>query len=253
MAYNNTRIKQVENMAESAAAKQGFLTMIMSLAYARTGIAADLQSDLEQIAALDKMAESKQKTFLVLALIFFAGSAVLALSAQGLAAGVVAVIALMLLGYCLYWGKLNVPNERHELPRRVVALLSRDCETTSPIAIKIDLSNTISNNNRVPRQVGQKMDRAYYRNQWLHITGRMTDGTKYSIRLTEAAQVKFRKSKTKRKGAVIQLVLVYPTKRYELPENIRKIATGAVKLPVAWRSRLRLSIRQFLPTLTAKP
>ncbi|WP_083637028.1 hypothetical protein [Leptolyngbya sp. 'hensonii'] len=247
-------------------------TFSKSLTYtAAIPIAAILQ-DLQQIAALDQVAEVQQKKFNWLLGI----SVVVAImSCFLLATGVGFILLPLSVSAAIYSGvqaakysRLNVDNARYELLKRLLQMLGRDLQTGSEIETVLILSSPTDKSKKTTTvahryRSGWKVD--LFEDPWLKLRGRFADGTRFCMTATELGQTAYGwkrgrsgknkyKSKTKSKGTELAVTLTYSQRKYGAVKVLQDSWQNAIKLPAGVRlKRVRLTDKGMLLQVTAPP
>jgi hypothetical protein len=96
----------------------------------------------------------------------------------------------------------NVEDRRYELCAELLSTLARDSDPRSELALRLDLSNSTSEDKHTDSKAW-KTDRGSYRlveytDPWLELSGRLFDGTRYRVGWTD--RVRLRRSVTGRKN-----------------------------------------------------
>lgn len=201
-----------------------------TLQYERTALPAAILEDLDSMAAIDAFAEKRQKIYLLFAALAGLGTF---LSLPSLVVGGAFTVASLtgltvVFGVkCAKWARLNVPNERYLVARKLIELFARDMTNQEEITLKLVLSPA----DQATKKVRRGFDRTYYEDSWLSIEGQFADETRFSATINELLQIKFRKAKRKPKGFEASLTLGFSRKTYGAAAGMAKDVVGAVKLP----------------------
>jgi hypothetical protein len=234
------------------------------LIYEETAPISVIKTDLDDLAALDQLAELKQKKygskaisyFLVLLTLIIITIILLTFVAEIKIIGIVVFfLVLGCLGFGATWiyhvvmmnkfRRLNISNYRYELTKSLLEMLSRDIDTTSSVYVRINFNQTESNESRIdtiphPYKSGWKID--IYDHEWLKITGSFLDKTRFFLHTHELSKRRYGwkrnsrgkskyKSKVKKYGLEVHLSLTYPQRRYGAVKILRHDVINAVKLP----------------------
>lgn len=236
------------------------------LIYQETAPIKVITTDLDDLAALDQLAELKQKKYGRKALYYFlAGLAliiliiilfVLSIEIEFLSI-VIILLFLACIGLIVTWiyylsmmfkfARLNISNNRYEVTKKILAMLARDIERKYAVSLKLNFNQTEVNENKKdtiphPYKSGWKID--FYENEWLTIRGKFLDNSRFSLTTTEILKKQYGwkrgssgknkyKSKTKPVGLEINLNLTYPQRRYGAVKILKNEVINAVQLPEA--------------------
>lgn len=215
--------------------------------------------DIEEIARLDRDAETKQAQFtklltgsVVAAIIVFIllfvvlASGIQPLIITGIILFIACVITAIFAGTkSQAYGRLNLPNYRYELLKKLLEMCQRDMETNSPVSVRLVLSKPTEKNKIVqtiphPYQSGFKVDLC--KDEWLKVKGEFLDRSRFFLTATELAQTKHGwkrsrsgkskyKSKSKSRGTNITLMLDYSLRKYGAIKVLKNEAMSAIQLP----------------------
>ncbi|MEA5568260.1 MULTISPECIES: hypothetical protein [unclassified Anabaena] len=234
------------------------------LIYQETAPISVIKTDLDDLAALDQLAELKQNKYGKKALYYFLGVlsfSILMIMLSTLSPGIgflSVVIILLLLGcvglmggwiYALVmmfkFKKLNISNNRYDVSKKILEMLARDVNETALISIKLDFNKGEIKENKTgtiphPYKSGWKID--IYQNEWLKIQGSFLDNSQFLLTTTELLKKQYGwkrgssgkskyKSKTKSIGLEASLSLTYPLRRYGAVKILKNDVINAVKLP----------------------
>ncbi|MBW4573836.1 MAG: hypothetical protein KME08_00970 [Aphanothece sp. CMT-3BRIN-NPC111] len=263
-----------------------------NLTYEITATVEQIWEDLNKIVAIDRNAESQQAKFGKLLTIFIVGAVVsillafaslfLPTTADGSITSL--AVAIFILGLvvgggfivaAIYAGmrqgrysRLNLPDYRHELLKKVLEMLKRDMEDDANVSVRLVLSPSNQKNKlikTVPHRYQSGFQVDIFRDEWLNVTGQFLDKSHFILSTTELSQTKHGwkrsrsgkskyKSKSKSQGALISLTLKYPTNRYGAVKILKDEVMGAVKLPEASEiKRLRLTDKSINLTVKISP
>lgn len=188
---------------------------------------AQMEAQLKALHSLDKLAEKKGKNalgFFVLAVLsIFALPAKLSHIGAAVSAGLI----LFTFIYWRKWAKKNYPDERYLLAQGLLDLVSRDANAEDLITARIDFSGLRTGKNAVEK----RSDRTVYSLEWLLVSGKFADGSKYTMQVSEQTHVKFRKGKVKPKGYTFALTLVFSKKTYGQLQIDQNHALAQLQLP----------------------
>jgi hypothetical protein len=218
-----------------------------NLIYQNTAAIAQVVNDLDEIAALDLVAEKQQARYRNL-LICFGIAAFVSVFIPG--AGIIlcpilAIVAAIFGILMARKGRLNVANYRYGVAKKVLEMLARDVNETEPISFTLVLSKPTQKEKQThtaphPYRPNWKID--FFQDTWLQVQSRFLDGNKFLLTATEVAQTQYGwkrsssgkskyKSKTKSKRLELNLEMDYSAKRYGAVPILRDEAKGAVQLP----------------------
>lgn len=241
-------------------------TFRKNLIYEETAPVSMILRDLNVMAAIDRVAEAKQKLFtkMLVGLIVGTFLSIFLISVLN-EIGVVLLIGFAIIA--IYAGvmrskhrRLNVQNQRYELLKQLLKMLNRDMDENANVNLCLVLSSPTHKDKRIntiphPYQAGFKVD--LFRDDWLNLQGQFLDKTRFILTVTELYQTKYGwkrsrsgkskyKSKSKPKGLETNLVLNYPQRRYGAVKILQNEVTGAVNLPErASIKRLRIKDKEM--------
>jgi len=220
-----------------------FASFKSSLIYEGAASPAELRKDLARIRELDATSEGRRKLFgwagflsLVAAVVSFFAVTVLALS------GGLVGLGLVLLILYWRWGRTDVENRRYELLEGVLGLLDADVQQGTPVVVRMDLRK-IDESSKLEETIDLgNTTIEKFRDPWLSVSGRFSDGTSFSLSQTERLQRKRTvktnprgktKTKVKNKSAWEgALGLRFKEKRYDHVAKVgSKSGSKAVQLP----------------------
>jgi hypothetical protein len=218
-----------------------------TLTYTATSSTGQIFQDLDAIAKLDQEAEKKKFRYtivfalglLCLFVSFFLISSVPEIAIILLISSVVAVIIGGI--FMGRYGRVDVPNYRYELTRRIIYLLNRDLQENTNLHINLIFSpptqkqKQISTGNH-PSRRGWKVE--LFQDQWCSIEGEFSDRNRFQLILNEFHRIasgrnprgKY-KSKKKPKGGEVFLKLTCNQRQYGAIKILKQDAQGAIKLP----------------------
>jgi hypothetical protein len=234
------------------------------LIYQETAPITVITTDLDDLAALDKLAELKQKKYGSKALYYFLGALTLIIliaiiSGLSTTIGFLSVVNILLFLGCIgliggwiyaltmmfKFRRLNISNNRYDLSIKILEMLSRDMDKIALVSIKLDFNKGEIKENKTdtiphPYKSGWKID--IYQNQWLNIQGRFLDNTQFSLTNTELLKKQYGwkrgssgknkyKSKIKPIGLEVNLSLIYPQRRYGAVKILKNDVINAIQLP----------------------
>ncbi|HEY9747363.1 MAG TPA: hypothetical protein V6C63_01575 [Allocoleopsis sp.] len=218
-----------------------------NLIYQTSATTDQIVRDLEEIRALDLVAEKQQARYRNL-LIGFGIAAFVSVFIPGV--GVVLcpllAIAAVIFGILMArQSRLNVANYRYEVAKKVLQMLARDISEIELIDFTLVLSQPNQKEKQThtaphPYRSGWKVD--FFRDVWLQARSEFLDGNQFVFTVTEIAQTQYGwkrsssgkskyKSKTKSKRLELNLDLDYSLKRYGAVPVLRDEARGAIQLP----------------------
>ena len=140
-----------------------------------------------------------------------------------------------------YYHTLKLRDDRYELSKKILSMVNRDRTPNSNVKIMIHFTPAGEKGKKIqtlrhPTKRGWKLD--IFEDQWLTLEGKFQDSTNFFLTVTELNRRAYgrnlrgkSKSKTKPKGAEINLKLSFPRKKYGSIHVIQKAAPEAVKLP----------------------
>ena len=218
-----------------------------NLIYRTNATTEQILRDLEEITALDLMAEKQQVRYRNL-LIGFGIAAFVSVFIPGLGIILCPVLAIAAVIFGILMarkGRLNVANYRYAIAKKVLQMLARDISEVEPIDFTLVLSKPNQKEKQThtaphPYRSGWKID--FFRDVWLQAHSEFLDGNKFVFTATEIAQTQYGwkrsssgkskyKSKTKSKRLELNLDLDYSLKRYGAVPVLRDEARGAIQLP----------------------
>ena len=244
-----------------------------SLAYKGSFSAPQIQANLKQIAVQDKQAEKKRNIYVAIAIIsgvlaFF--SVIWVAESNGIAAIPIVLIAVAVVTGVLAgrWNRLDVPDLRYGLPPQLTEMLSRDMAKGSTFDTRIDFSKPTQKSKQTskgpwPRRSG--WTQTFFEDPWLWLSGKFLDSTRFTLTLTEITVVRSgykrsrsgkrkHKTKTKPKGMIAELHLVFPRKRYGAVKMLSSELRGAINLPQdAALKRIKVDDRHLLLRVKVGP
>lgn len=227
-----------------------------TLIYAAESSVREILQELEEVQSFDKTSEKKLRVWNCLACCgvfggFIAVSFLFGLvsSAFESGGGVFVVMSLLALGAIALlirvavsmvrshgrWVRGNLEDRRYQFMQGLLPLLAVDLSTQAPVRLDMDLS-PINSEHKKTRPNGTKGSRGmvYVADDWLTLQGRFADGTAFTLKANDTAELGFhRKSFKNKTKTVTRLVLrLRPkTKRYGGLDVISKGAEAAVQLP----------------------
>jgi hypothetical protein len=234
------------------------------LIYEETAPITVITTDLDDLAALDQLAELKLKKYGRQALYYFLGLVILSvlafiLSSITLRIGFIGIVVGLLILGCIGLGvawiyalimrykfsSLNLSNYRYDLAKSVLQMLARDVDTTASVSVRLSFNRTEIDANKTntiphPYKSGWKID--IYENEWLRVRGSFLDKTRFSLTTNELSKKQYGwkrgssgknkyKSKTKACGLEVNLSLTYPQRRYGAVKVLKNDVINAVQLP----------------------
>lgn len=166
-----------------------------SLSYSSTAPPSDILRDIDTIRNLDANAEHNNHFWnlviggCVLSILTAIPALVAEFIVVGLFLGVAGLIGLCVsISRKVHNSRLDVPNRRYELVTEVLGYLSKDIGPDETVTVAIDFR---------PHNHKSKFDRQgkaglwnvkYFVDSWLTLSGRLLDGTKFSISMIEKRQ-----------------------------------------------------------------
>lgn len=254
------------------------------LTYSVTATISDIVKDLSEIATLDRASEAKQAEFgslatkcvigaissIVLAFILMIFVGELRDSFQLF--GTILIFLLLLAGIgctivAIYAGirrskyrRLNLPNHRYELTKKVLEMLERDMDKEANVNVHLVLSPANQKSKLIktvehPLKSGFKID--IFQDDWLKMEGQFLDKTRFVVTTSELNQTAYGwkrsmsgkskyKTKSKAKGLDISLNLTYPPRRYGAIKVLNNEVVNAVKLPQMTKvKRMRVTDKEI--------
>ena len=223
-----------------------------SLTYQKTAPPSSVLADLDVIRRSDNEAEKKARFWGIIvgcsAVVAVIGIAYFVLMEMAVAGAVIGGVGLAFLisGAAMraLRGKLDVDDRRYELVAGLLHYLSRDMSASENVSVTLDL---LPHNHKKKYQSSGKVgywNAKFYLDPWLTMTGRLLDGTRYSITMIEKQQDRHRtkrsasgKLKTKRKTKNASEAIVTLRVKEKRYPKVAALATavdpGSVRLP-AW-------------------
>lgn len=215
-------------LATTSIDKQQLLSKLQLVA---SGTPSELFPQIEALAALDKVAEKQQAKFGTIGALLIVAAIALAIVSVGWVALILLIASICSFVACAKAGKLNIPNERHQLADKVLRMVSRDMRDGDLAHLTVELAPATAKQFKIAPPPGRRADRSFYQCEWLKLRGVFADGTKFSLGITQHTHVKFRKGKVKDKGTVAKLILLYPDKRYHSVNKFADKARASIQLP----------------------
>lgn len=231
-----------------------------SRVYTTRDTAANVAHDLSVIRRLDRRKEKLQRQYEILAGIF----GVLLAAAFPLGGGlgslwvwvVLALSAFLVIAFVLraVHKSLNLENRRYELLDGLLRLLGADMAEDAAVDVALDLrapnhKSKFQRKGQVKRKWGSSWNVNYFKDPWLRLRGRLLDGTRFQVLVTEKHQDRSRwktsssgkkKRKTKTKASTEAAVILRMKEgRYGPLDSFISELGGAVKLP-PWAETKRL-------------
>ncbi|WP_066423880.1 hypothetical protein [Anabaena sp. 4-3] len=236
------------------------------LIYEETAPITVITTDLDDLSALDKLAELKQQKYGSTALYYFLGLLTLSVLtfivfSFGIEKAFINIAVVVLITGCIGLGiawiyylnmsnkykKLNLSNYRYDLTKSLLQMLARDMDETASIYVRLSFKKTErddNKNNTIPHpyKFGFKID--IYENEWLKIKGSFLDKTRFFLNTNEVCKKQYGykrsrsgkskyKSKVKSYGLEVNLSLTYPQRRYGAVKGLKNDVIKAIKLPAA--------------------
>lgn len=204
---------------------------------------------LREIAEVDRWAQKQIKKFTFLLFSFASLGFVTLLISSSL-------LQLVVLGFVIggvlfsitrlaQLSRLDVPDLRHHLPRKILQLLNRDRNGATDVKIHLDFRSSTDPRKKVeegphPYRRGWKVK--IFEDKWLTLSGEFLDRTLFDLSIAEVYKTSSgwkksrsgkskHKSKTKFKGTFISLRLKYPPQKYGAAKVLKQEASEAIKLP----------------------
>jgi len=221
-------------------------TFQKTLTYTATASTKQIFQDLEAIAKIDKEVEKNKSKFTAIFFISLIGAFILAFltpTVPALTFLVFGCLILMAVGiiFIVRYSRLDIPNYRYELSRKVLFMLERDRKQDTDVNINLILSSSTDKTKQTstgshPYRQGWNIK--FFQNEWLNLEGKLLDNNRFQLTLTELYQVasgknprgKY-KSKTKAKGGEILLKLVFSQRQYGAIKLLKQDAQEAIRLP----------------------
>lgn len=244
-------------------------------------------ADLQEITALDQLAEMQQKKYGRQALYYFLAivvSIVLIVIIfnvefdQGILGLAMIFVFLAIIGltiafvYALIkrakFARLNISNCRYELTKKVLLMLGRDIDKTSEIELKLSFIAIKDKKNKTetkahPHKAKWQIDK--HEHEWLKLKGQFLDKTRFELTATALSKIQYGwkrsrtgknkyKTKTKSLGLDVVLTLIYPQRRYGAVKILQNDISHAVKLPkLAYMRGLRMTDKAMYMTVRIAP
>nr|WP_290221097.1 hypothetical protein [Trichocoleus desertorum] len=218
-----------------------------NLIYQKTAAIAQVLHDLDEIEALDLVAEKQQARYRNLLIGFgIAAFVSIFIPVVGVILCPILAIAAVIFGVLMARkGRLNVANYRYAIAQKVLQMLARDMSEAAPITFTLVLSKPNQKEKQThtaphPYRPGWKID--VFRDTWLQVQSEFLDGNQFLLSATEVAQTQYGwkrsssgkskyKSKTKSKRLELNLEMDYSAKRYGAVPILKDEAAGAIQLP----------------------
>jgi len=243
-----------------------------------------IYSDLNEIRKIDQQAEKEQDYFgkisgqcfgigILCAFLYIIINVYL--SVLAVIAPLVLLSALILGIFAIYYniqsgihGRLNLPDYRYELARKVVLMLSRDMDKSLTASLSVDFNSRMQERKVVqtlahPHRSGWKIKK--FQDCWLQFGGELLDKTAFKLTVMESTQVvsgykrsasgksKY-KSNTKGKGVDINLVLKYSPRKYTAIKLLQDDVNTAIQLPqAATLKKVRITDKNIALSVKASP
>jgi len=143
-----------------------------------------------------------------------------------------------------YYHKLNLRDERCELPKKILSMVNRDSTPNSNVIMVIHFTPAGEMGKEIqtlphPRKRGWQL--SIFEDRWLILEGKFLDSTNFFLTVTDLNRTAYGTkrrgkklvsiSRNKPKGTEINLKLSFPSKKYGSIHVIQKAAPEAVKLP----------------------
>lgn len=215
-------------------------------------------AELKRVVEMDQVIETKQKkmTQWIIGCVLGAIAVfVMLIMASGLSGGVMALLAIALLGLIVgiivasikrgQYVAINIPNYRYQLLPILLSMLARDMDQQSPISTHMVLSPPLQAQKcsfKGPHPHRANWTLQLYEDQWLTLQGELLDRTQFQLLATElwvtaagwkrgsSGKSKY-KTKSKPKGFELALSLRVPRKKYGALPVLTSEAWNAVQLP----------------------
>ncbi|MBX9686456.1 MAG: hypothetical protein K2X27_07110 [Candidatus Obscuribacterales bacterium] len=198
-----------------------------TLLYERSTDISSLVGDLREFSRFDKVVESRQKFWVILTIIVLIAS----ITCLAMNLSYAAALGFAALFFSVYkatsWARFNLANERYLLAEQLLELFGRDLDESVPVSLRLHFDKVIKKENVI------KADglRTRYKHNWLTLSGRLIDGSKFSCRVAEMVHVKRRKGKVKAKGYALSLSLSFSRKRWGELKCTNERSGSLIKLP----------------------
>jgi hypothetical protein len=255
-----------------------------SLIYQLNSNISKIYNDLNEIKKIDQQAEKEQARFAKLGWQCFGAGFICGvlgilinfyLTVLAVITPLLFLSALILVLFAIYYwmqsgihGRLNIPNYRYELARKVVLMLSRDMDKSLTASLSVDFNSNMQERKVVqtlahPHRSGWKIKK--FQDCWLQFGGELLDQTVFKLTIMESNQVvsgykrsasgksKY-KSKTKGKGVDINLVLKYSPRKYAAIKLLQDDVNTAIQLPqAATLKQVRITDKNIALSVKASP
>jgi len=228
-------------------------------------------AQLSSLRSMDKRIEETRKKYSIVRLaggLAFVGGFLGILALDGLSAGIVGVIVVLLLMaggalafiwgmYCLNANSMqDVPDRRYEAALGILKLVRKDLAQDSLVEIQVDCRPHNHKSKKVRTGKVSYWNVKYHVDNWFVLRGAFADGTKFSMMLIEKHQDRSRtkrsasgkikhKSKTKIASEAILRFKIKPKKNPDLRDGWQgrvKSNHAAVRLP-NWTQRKSLDAK----------
>ncbi|MGI9442076.1 MAG: hypothetical protein ACR2N1_06395 [Rubripirellula sp.] len=228
-------------------------------------------AQLSSLRSMDKRVEEARKKYGIVRLaggLAFVGGFLGILALDGLDAGIVGLIVVLLLMvggalafiwgmYCLNANSMqDVPDRRYEAALGILKLVRKDLAQDSLVEIQVDCRPHNHKSKKVRTGKVSYWNVKYHVDNWFVLRGAFADGTKFSMMLIEKHQDRSRtkrsasgkikhKSKTKIASEAILRFKIKPKKNPDLRDGWQgrvKSSHAAVRLP-AWTQRKSLDAK----------
>ncbi|BAY17631.1 hypothetical protein NIES2109_10470 [Nostoc sp. HK-01] len=235
-----------------------------NLTYRAQAPVAQIISDLQEIAEIDRLAELKQKEYGKKALYYFLGIVIaigliivvsITLTNTQLLGGLALLLIVAILGLAIAFivalitrakfGRINVINYRYQAAQKILQMLSRDMDANTNVKLNLSFQPIHKNEYKTtttphPHKSGWKIDN--YQHEWISIQGSFLDKTRFELSATSLSKKQYGwkrgssgkskyKSKIKSGGLDIHLNLTYSQRRYGAIKILQSEIDGALKLP----------------------
>lgn len=222
------------------------------LIYRDTNSPLAIAQSLQKIGEVDLYFETQKKKFQSLTLIIssLCLTSFIVLVLGGIVFGLPAFIFTLILTIYFAvklskYGKLDIPNFRHELPQRILTMLDRDINREIPVTIAADFRSPIDKSKKIssrPHPYRSGLEIQEYKNLWFNLTGELLDKSQFQLNIIDFNRVtsgwvrsssgknKY-KSKTKYRGTEINVSLKYSQRKYGAIQLLKQNVLEAIQLP----------------------
>lgn len=217
-----------------------------TLVYEHTDSIAALRADLQRIHELDKEKEGKSgRAWWIIGFGALAGIGGLIgmtvnslLAIPAIAGGIMFVTGIILK---IVHGKLDVDDARYEIADGLLDMLALDSAPDSSVQLRVDFQNHSHESKFKRAGKSGAWDVKYYVDPCISLRGRLLDGVRYSVTVTQKLQKRSKwktnpRGKTKHKSkskacAELQVVLRFKPEKFPAFNRIADKVQGSLRMP----------------------